>query len=266
MTGSLINAYAAGALQLEQDGRVALLTLNRPAARNAVNCAMWQDLPQVAADVAANPTARVLVIRGAAGDFASGADITEFPTVFADRTSALDYARLMEAATSALAALQKPVIAWIEGYCIGAGLAIALACDMRIAATNARFGAPPAKLGLIYSLGDTRRLVNAVGVSTAKSMLFTGALYPAAQAFALGLVNEVHPVDILEAEVRARAGGVARLSAASIRIAKTIVGLVESGVVAETEATRAMFADAALSDDFAEGLAAFQAKRSPVFG
>jgi enoyl-CoA hydratase/carnithine racemase len=257
--------YAEGALELESDGAVAILSLNRPASRNALNVAMWKGLPQVAADVAADPTVRVLVVRGAAGDFASGADIAEFPTVFADRTSALGYARLLEAGTGAIAALEKPVIAWIEGFCIGAGLAIALACDLRMAASTARFGAPPAKLGLIYSLGDTRRLVAAVGASTAKAMLFTGALHPAATAFTMGLVNEVHPVDALEAEVRARAGSIAGLSLASIRSAKSLVGLIEAGVTAETQATRDMFADAALGEDFAEGLAAFQAKRPPVF-
>jgi len=260
-----MKSYAEGALRFDADGAVAILTLNRPAARNALNLAMWRALPEVVADVAAESSVRVLILRGAGENFASGADITEFPKVFADRTSALDYARLLEAATGALAALEKPVIAWIEGYCIGAGLAIALACDLRIAASDARFGAPPAKLGLIYSLGDTRRLVNAVGGSAAKAMLFTGVLYQAATALALGLVDEVHPDDILESEVRARAGVIAGLSATSIRSAKTMVGLVETGVAGETETTRAMFADAALSEDFAEGLAAFRAKRPPVF-
>lgn len=260
-----MNSYADGALTLDTAGAAAVLTLNRPVSRNALNLAMWRGLPHVTADVAADPAVRVLMVRGAGGDFASGADIAEFPGVFADRASALDYAGLLEAATRALATLEKPVIAWIEGFCIGAGLAIALACDVRIAASDARFGVPPAKLGLIYSLGDTKRLVSAVGAAAAKAMLFTGALYPAPAALALGLVNEVHPAGDLEAEVRARSGVIAGLSSASIRSAKAIVGLIESGVAAETPATRAMFADAALSEDFAEGLSAFQAKRPPVF-
>jgi enoyl-CoA hydratase/carnithine racemase len=260
-----MKTYADGALQLDTDSGVAILTFNRPATHNAVNLAMWTELPQVAADAGADPAVRVLIVRGAAGQFASGVDLSELPAAFADRRAALGYARMLEAATGALATLEKPVIAWIEGYCIGAGLAIALACDLRMAASTARFGAPPAKLGLIYSLGDTRRLVNAVGAAAAKAMLFTGALYPATTALSLRLVNEVHPVDALEAEVRARAGVIAGLSAASIRSAKTMVGLIESGVASETQATRGMFADAALGEDFAEGLAAFQAKRPPVF-
>jgi enoyl-CoA hydratase/carnithine racemase len=257
--------YADGALQLETDGMVATLLLNRPTARNALNLAMWRAIPVVMAAVEADPNVRVLIVRGAGGDFASGADISEFATVFADRTSTLDYARLMEAATGSIAALGKPVIAQIAGYCIGAGLAVALACDLRMAATGARFGAPPAKLGLIYSLSDTHRLVKAVGGSATKAMLFSGALQSSDEALALRLINEVYGLDDLEAAVQAKATAIAALSPTSIRRAKAILALIENGVVKETDTTRALFADAALSDDFAEGLAAFQAKRRPVF-
>jgi enoyl-CoA hydratase/carnithine racemase len=257
--------FADGALLLDRTGAVATLTLNRPTVRNALNLAMWRALPEVMASVQADASVRVLIVRGAGGNFASGADIAEFPTVFADAAAARDYARVLEAATGAIAALEKPMIAMIEGYCIGAGLAIALACDLRIAASDARFGAPPAKLGLIYSLTDTLRLVRAVGVSAAKAMLFTGALHGADSALGLGLINEAHPAEALDAAVTAKAASIAVLSATSIRTAKAIVGLIEQGVVQETDTTRDWFVEAALGEDFAEGLAAFQAKRQPVF-
>jgi enoyl-CoA hydratase/carnithine racemase len=257
--------YAEGALQLDIDGALATLTLNRPAARNALNVAMWRALPEVIEAVGCNAAIRVLIVRGAGENFASGADIGEFPTVFAGRDAAHHYARLLEAATGAIAALEKPVIAEIEGYCIGAGLAIALACDLRIAASDARFGAPPAKLGLVYSLGDTLRLVRAVGASAAKAILFTGALHSADAALGLGLLNEIHPPERVKAAVRERADAIASLSAHSIRRAKAMVALIEQGVVEETETTRAWFVDAALGEDFAEGLAAFQEKRRPIF-
>lgn len=257
--------YAEGALELRVDGPVATLTLNRPAARNALNLAMWRDLPRAIAAVADDPAIRVLIVRGAGGHFASGADISEFPEVFADRQRAGDYARLIEEATSALEALKIPAIALIEGYCIGAGLAIALACDIRVGAENAWLGAPPAKLGLIYSLGDTRRLVSAVGASAAKAMLFSGDLHTATEALRLGLLNEVHPGEALEDTVEAKANGMAALSRWSITTAKAVVGLVLEGQSTDNDITRDLFVDGATGPDLKEGLAAFQAKRPPIF-
>ena len=119
--------HADGALTLDIAGPTATLTLNRPAARNALNLAMWKALPDCVAAVRAEKAVRVLIICGAGGHFASGADIAEFPEVFADRAAAQSYARDLEAATEAIAGLDKPVIARIDGSCIGAGLAIALA-------------------------------------------------------------------------------------------------------------------------------------------
>ena len=257
--------YADGALQLSIDGACARLTLNRPAARNALNLAMWRDLPKVMAKLDADPAVRVVVIAGAGGNFASGADIAEFGAVFADRASALAYGEVLETATAAVAGLGKPVIAQIEGYCIGAGLAVALACDIRLAAADARLGAPPAKLGLIYSLADTRRLVRAVGAAAAKTLLFTGALVPAPEALTRRLVDQVHPPQALDAAVGALAEAVSAASPWSIRHAKQIFALIEAGANADNEETRGWFADAVEGDDFAEGLAAFHAKRRPVF-
>ena len=256
---------ADGALELAIDGQAAILTLNRPAARNALNVAMWRGLPEMVARAANDPAIRVVIVQGAGGNFASGADITELPQVFADRETALAYGCLIETATGALADLAKPVIAKIEGYCIGAGLAIALACDLRIAARDARLGAPPAKLGLIYSLTDTRRLVDAVGASTARSLLFTGALLPADEALRRGLVDGTHDPADLTAAVAAKAGVIAAASGHSIRRAKALISMISRGQRQETEETRDWFAEAATGPDFAEGLAALIARRRPVF-
>jgi enoyl-CoA hydratase/carnithine racemase len=258
-------SFADGALNVILDAPAATLVLNRPTARNALNLSMWRAIPEASARIAAEPSVRALIVRGAGGHFASGADIAEFPVVFADRASALAYAGLMETATAALAALDKPVIALIEGYCIGAGLAIALACDVRIASAAARLGAPPAKLGLMYSLGDTRRLVHAVGPSQAKALLFTGAQRAADEALRFGLVDEVHAPEGVEAAAYAKAEAIAALSAWSIRRAKKVVSLVMEGLAQDNEETRGWFADGALGADFAEGLAAFHAKRPPKF-
>jgi len=260
-----MRAFAGGALDLSLEPPLAVLTLNRPEARNAFNTAMWRAIPELVDLISRDSAIRVLLVRGAGGNFASGADITEFPRVFADHASALAYGRLIETATAAIAGLDRPVIAWIEGYCIGAGLAVALACDLRLAQDDAKFGAPPAKLGLMYSLTDTRRLVQAVGGSVAKALLFTGQLYAAPEAHAVGLIDETHGGDALEAAVRTKAEVISSLSPWSIGRAKAIVEMVLAGQAAETDLTRGWFADAAEHADFAEGLAAFQARRSPIF-
>jgi enoyl-CoA hydratase/carnithine racemase len=260
-----MKTYADGALQLATEGPCAWLTLARPKARNAINEAMWKALPEAVADIGRDEAIRVLVVRGAGGHFASGADISEFPKVFANKAAAAQYKLDAEAATKALADVGIPVIALLEGFCIGAGLAIALACDLRIAAAEAKIGAPPAKLGLVYGLTDTRRLVAVVGASAAKAMLFTGALQTAEQARDLGLVNEVHPSEALEEAVRARVANIAALSPWSIRTTKRMVALVLAGAVEDTQQSADWFAEAVEGPDFAEGLAAFHEKRPPVF-
>jgi enoyl-CoA hydratase/carnithine racemase len=230
-----------------------------------MTAAMWRALPALAAEVAADRSIRVLVVRGAGGHFASGADIGEFPVVLADRAAALQYKQLVEEGLDALADLAVPVIALIEGFCIGAGLAIALACDLRVSSAAARFSAPPAKLGLVYSLKDTRRLIGAVGASKAKAMLFTGAMVDAAEALRIGLVDEVHPADQAEDAVRALAQSIAKLSSWSARGSKAIVSQALGGEAEETAETLNWYADAVEGPDFAEGLAAFQQKRPPMF-
>jgi enoyl-CoA hydratase/carnithine racemase len=260
-----LTPFADGALQLSIDGPLAWLTLDRPSQRNALNEAMWRAMPGVAARIAADPAVRVLILRGAGGHFASGADIGEFPVVLANRDASLRYKHLCEQGIDALENLKTPVIALIEGYCIGAGLAIALACDLRLAAAGARFAAPPAKLGLVYSLKDTRRLIAAVGASRAKAMLFTGAIVDASDALKFGLVDEVHPPEQAEGAARALATTIANLSSWSARGSKAIIRLAMSGAVEETSESLDWYANAVEGPDFAEGLTAFMQKRPPVF-
>ncbi|MFG1821540.1 enoyl-CoA hydratase/isomerase family protein [Microbispora bryophytorum] len=145
--------------ELAIDDHVATLTLNRPATRNAVTAAMWRALPGILADLAAEPKVRVLLLTGVGGTFCSGADISEIHEL-GDND---DDTGLTVVAEHALVTFPKPVIAMIEGYCVGGGCQLALACDLRIAATGARFGVTPAKLGIVYPLSSTRRLAEIAG-------------------------------------------------------------------------------------------------------
>jgi enoyl-CoA hydratase/carnithine racemase len=169
-------------LRIEHVEGVATLVLNRPTRRNAVTHAMWEALPPLLAGLAADPDVALLVLRGAGEHFCGGADIGEFAESYADEAAAARSNAAIRAGVEALAAFPKPALALIRGACVGGGVSLALACDLRIAGGEARFAITPAKLGLTYNLGDTARLVRAVGVSRAKvtSDLMRSTAYPRA--------------------------------------------------------------------------------------
>jgi enoyl-CoA hydratase/carnithine racemase len=254
-------SWAVDALSLAFEPGAAVLTLNRPAQRNAIQAAMWQALPDALRAAAAPGAPAVLVVRGAGADFAAGADIAEFDTVFADRALTLRYAQTMADAMDALARWPGPTLALIAGHCIGAGVALALACDIRCAAADARFGVTPARLGLLYPLADTRRLVRAVGESKARDLLYTGRLFGADEALAMRLVDEVHAPAALQAAVFDKARQIGAQSPWSVRHAKAVVALIGEGVATDTEQTRAWFADAVEGEEHRLRLAAFRSRR-----
>lgn len=256
---------AAGALILSASGDAATLTFNQPARRNALSAAMWSALPEAVAAAEAEASVKLLVVRGAGGHFAAGADISEFERVYATRASSADYARAVTAGVEALAGMSKPSLARIEGACIGGGMAVALACDLRLAADDARLGITPARLGLMYSLADTKRLVDAVGPSAAKSLLFTGRIIDAAEGAAIGLVDAVHTPDALDEAVATAAGRITSASQWSVRKTKAVIRMILNGAADDTDETRAWFLDAVEGPDFHEGREAFMAKRSPAF-
>ena len=257
--------FADGALLLTREGDLATLTLNRPARRNALNRAMWVALPGAIAEVEADPAVKVLAVTGAGAHFASGADIAEFETVYATRASAAAYRDLVAAGIGALAGLSKPAVAVIRGACVGGGVALALACDLRLCAADARLGITPGKLGLMYSLADTKRLSDAVGASAAKDLLFTGRLVDAAEALRMGLVDATHAPEDLAAAATAKARAITDASQWSARRTKAVVAMILAGAAADTPETRDWFLDAMEGKDFAEGRDAFLAKRPPAF-
>jgi enoyl-CoA hydratase/carnithine racemase len=252
-------------LLLTVDGPIARLTLNRPAQRNALSASMWSAIPGLISQAAETPGVKILILAGAGGHFAAGADIGEFAETYATPENAAAYGEKVAAAMQAVASCPKPVIAQIEGACVGGGCGLALACDIRIAASNIRMGITPGKLGLAYSLGDTKRLVDAVGFSNARLILYTGRLVHAEEARAMGLVDRVVDVAELASTVTSLALEIAATSQVSVRITKATLALIAAGTVQDTDETRAWYLQAAASPDLAEGRSAFLAKRAPNF-
>jgi enoyl-CoA hydratase/carnithine racemase len=247
-------------LRLERHGPIAHLILDRAAKRNAITQTMWERFPVLIGEAMADPAIRVLVLRAAEpGAFSAGADIAEFASGARDPHWRARNQAAIAAAQLALTRAAKPTIALVEGDCVGGGCGLAIACDLRVATAAARFGITPAKLGLVYSLHDTKLLVDLVGPAQAKRILFTAELIDATEAHRIGLV------DLLDADALALAERIAANSAHTAREAKAMVRRILDGQAEDDGETRALFADAFDGPDFAEGVAAFLEKRRPVF-
>lgn len=253
-------------LVLEKDGAIATLRINRPEKRNPISYAMWKGLPDLVAEVENDDAIKVLIVRGAGEKaFSAGADISEFDTYRADSEGARVYNEATHVAERALAGLAKPSIAQIHGFCIGGGAELALACDLRFADTNARFGITPARLGIVYSLTATKQLADLAGPAVTKYILFSGEHLHARRAYEVGIVDELHEPEELGPRVRAFAELIASRSQYSVRSAKRIVQKIQAGQVEDDEETLRLRNDSFDTADYKEGVRAFLAKRPPVF-
>ncbi len=258
--------YADGDLRVSVDNSVAIVEIARAAKRNALSSAIWRALPDVARDLDGDDQVRVVVFRGEGREaFSSGADISEFPETYGTSESARAYNDAIQAGQVAIAGLSKPALAMVFGVCVGAGCGLSLACDLRFAANSARFGITPSKIGAAYSFGDTKRLVDTVGPSRAKDILFSGRLINATEALQCRLVDFLIDDDRLEEEVMAYAHGLCALSQNSLRVAKRMVDAIRGGANRETAALKGAFDAAFGHADFAEGYRAFIEKRKPRF-
>lgn len=242
------------------------ITINQPERRNAMSLAMWQGLGEAAEALQADADVRVVVLHGAGGkSFASGADISEFETQRANAEQKQRYAEIASRAHRGLAQLDKPLIAMVQGYCIGGGMALALAADLRFAGTGARFGIPAARLGLGYDYEGLAALARLVGPSTAKDMLFSARQLDADEARRVGLVNHLVPAEQLEQAVREYAARVAANAPLTVRAAKAAVRLFERYSSTDDSAVAAAVNRCFDSADYQEGRRAFMEKRNPTF-
>jgi enoyl-CoA hydratase/carnithine racemase len=252
-------------IDARRDGAIGWLVFNNPARRNAVSIGMWEAIPRVLDEFAADPAIRVVVLAGA-GDkaFVSGADISQFESQRSTPEAVRRYEEIGDSAQSRLQSFDKPTIAMIRGYCIGGGLGIAAACDLRIAAEDARFSIPAAKLGLGYRAGSMKKLVDIVGAAYAKEIMITARQFGAAEAKDMGLVHRVVPVPELEKLTREYCDAIAGNAPLTMRAAKRIIGEV---VKTDYDAAmcNALVKECFDSADYKEGRSAFMEKRKPVF-
>jgi enoyl-CoA hydratase/carnithine racemase len=251
-------------ISLRFDPPFAHVILNRPERRNAISRAMWRALPAIRQEIEARQDVLVVIVEGAGGHFSAGADISEFGDVYHDAAATRDYGDTIQDGLKAIMELDRPTIAVLQGNAVGGGLGLALACDLRFCAADAYLAITPAKLGLVYGYVETRRLVELVGPSRAKDLLFTGRRIETEEALAIGLIDRRVETSLLSVAL-GYARGVADLSQASVRGAKRTVDAIAAGMAAETPAFRALAESAALGPDFSEGRAAFAEKRAPRF-
>lgn len=244
---------------------VARVTIDREPRRNAMTLAMWGALAEIIEGAGRDRAVSAIVLTGAGETaFSAGADISEFQTVRASRESVATYDAANERAFAALREAPKPVIARINGFCLGGGLGLALACDVRIATPVSTFAIPAARLGIGYPVPWVADLLNAVRPSTARDMLFTARRLDAAEALEKGLVDRVVPVDALDEAIGDMTTMISNNAPLSLAAAKTAIHALTrpDGDKAKAEAAiEAAFA----SNDYKEGRAAFMEKRKPVF-
>ena len=254
-------------VQVRLDGATLHIVFNNPARHNALSVDMWGALPPLLAQAANDERVRLVVFSGAGEKaFVSGADISQFEDLRAAREAVKQYEALAEDALTSIQRCSKPTLACIRGWCIGGGVNVAIACDLRIAASDAVFAIPAARLGLGYRYSALKNLVDLIGVGAAKDLFYTARRIDAAEAQRLGLVSRVAPTEGLPALLAEYTGSIGENAPLTIFAAKTIIGeILKPSPELDAERCRELIQQCFASDDYAEGRRAFMDKRKPVF-
>ncbi len=254
-------------VQVRLEGPALHLCFNNPARHNALSVDMWGAVPALLQQAQADERVRLVVFSGAGEKaFVSGADISQFEDQRAAQAAVAHYEALAEAALMAIYHCSKPTLACIRGWCIGGGVNVAISCDIRIAASDAVFSIPAARLGLGYRYSALKNLVDLVGVGAAKDLFYTGRRIDAAEALRLGLVSRSCAPEALPALLAEYTGSIGENAPLTIHAAKAIVAEI---LKPSPDLDRARCQDLILacfeSQDYAEGRKAFMEKRRPRF-
>lgn len=259
--------YAGGKMLAGVAEGVGTITFNQPEKRNAMSVEMWEGLVAILRSWEGDDGVRVVVLTGV-GDkaFVSGADISQFAKSRSNAEAQREYDAVTSVGRRTLTEYAKPVIARIQGFCLGGGLGIAMGADIRVAGEGSAFGIPAAKLGIAYGFDMVSRLVSLVGHAQARTLLFTGERIDAREAARIGLVNQVVAADALDATVDAMARGIAGNAPLSVLGMKRILAetLRDAGA-RDMDAVAATVNTCFDSADYTEGRTAFMEKRRPIF-
>lgn len=251
-TGELANLNVLVSI----DGPVATLTLNRPDKRNAVRMSMWAAISAHIAALIDDPEVRILVVKGAGDHFCAGADISELTN-----GPGGEYARINWNAEEALATFPGPTIAMIRGNCVGGGVSIATACDIRLACTDSIFGITPSKLGIVYPTNALERAVRLIGESATKHLMYSGELIDADRALRIGLVDELHSSDALDDRMSELVATLVERSALTQVASKAMIDEVVRDGRVKPATTLQWETEMDKSGEVREGVGAFLAKR-----
>jgi enoyl-CoA hydratase len=256
-----------GKLVVEKRGAIGWIVFDNPGKHNAINGAMWRGIPPAMAGFDADPEVRCVAFRGTGTDaFAAGADISEFEKNRADRGAVAAYEGLLHQVLSAIQDSRKPSLAMIQGFCLGGGVEVALACDLRYCGTSAQFGIPAAKLGLAYNVEGHKRLVETVGHARAREIMFLGRRYDAEEAVRVGLAHQAFADAVLEAEVGRILKVLCENAPLAIANTKTIIEeFVKAEGLPDHAAMRRAMDRCSASADYEEGRKAFMEKRKARF-
>jgi len=258
---------APSRIYAEREGTIGWIVFNQPSKRNAMSLDMWQALPDLIREHVRDPAVRVILLRGAGtAAFVSGADISQFESVRANLEQAQIYNRATDVAQMAIKEAEKPTVAMIYGYCFGGGMGIASSCDLRIAADNAEFRIPAARLGLAYAFDGIRHLVSLVGAAAAREIFLTASVYDAQDMLRMGYLQRVFPAAELEQQARHYAERIAENAPLTLQSVKiSVMEAVKDAEARDMARVEAAEKRCFASEDYQEGRRAFMEKREPKF-